>query len=68
MTKRDYSLHTQKKVDESELSWIKEKMIQHKTIEKSFELAQKLSQEAQEIMSDDEDLVNILQTMIKRSY
>lgn len=57
-----------KKVDLQELAWIKEKMNEHKTIEKSFQLAQKLSFEAQEAVKGDEDLVNILETMIKRSY
>ena len=43
-------------------------MNKHKTIEKSFLLASKLSNEAMQAMKDDEDLVSILQTMIKRSY
>jgi len=43
-------------------------MQEHKTIEKSFELAQKLSKEAQEVLVDEEELVAILDTMIKRSY
>jgi len=61
------SLHAKELLSE-DTQWIKEKMQTHKTIEKSFELALKLSNEAMEVMSDDEDLVNILQTMIKRSY
>lgn len=61
------SLHA-KALDEQETLWIKQKMQEHKTIEKSFELAQKLSNEAMITMKDDEQLVNILQTMIKRSY
>ena len=61
------SLHAKSLNDEDTL-WIKEKMQEHKTIEKSFELASKLSNEAMSVMKDDEDLVNILQTMIKRSY
>ncbi|MCK9454351.1 polyprenyl synthetase family protein [Sulfurimonas sp.] len=61
------NLHA-KVLDEQESRWIKEKMQEHKSIEKSFELAQKLSQEAMGVMKDDEQLINILQTMIKRSY
>ena len=61
------SLHT-KKLNDEESSWIKEKMQEHKSVEHSFELAQKLSNEAKVLMSDDADLVAILETMIKRSY
>ncbi|MFA7611089.1 MAG: polyprenyl synthetase family protein [Sulfurimonas sp.] len=61
------NLHA-KVLDEQESRWIKEKMQEHKSIEKSFKLAQKLSQEAMGVMKDDEQLINILQTMIKRSY
>ena len=65
--KRLVALHTVA-LDEQESSWIKQKMQEHKTIEKSFELAQKLSNEAMNAMKDDAELVGILQTMIKRSY
>lgn len=61
------SLHA-KKPTEEELEWMQAKMKEHKTVEKSFELAKQLSDEAKEVMKDDEDLVNILDTMIKRSY
>ena len=57
-----------KKISNEETQWIKQKMAEHKTIEKSFQLAQKLSSEAQEVLSDDKELVAILDTMIKRSY
>jgi len=57
-----------KEISDAEALWIKTKMQEHKTIEKSFQLAQKLSNEAQSVMSEDKDLVNILQTMIQRSY
>jgi octaprenyl-diphosphate synthase len=43
-------------------------MQEHKTIEKSFKLAEELSNEAQKAMSEDIELVMILQAMIKRSY
>ncbi|MBL4730234.1 MAG: polyprenyl synthetase family protein [Sulfurimonas sp.] len=57
-----------KNIDETEVLWIKNKMNEHKTIEKSFKLAQKLSDEAMQAVKDDSALVEILQTMIKRSY
>ena len=57
-----------KKADASETEWIKSQMDVYKTIEKSFALAAKLSNEAKEALREDEDLVNILETMIKRSY
>lgn len=61
------SLHT-KELSKEESNWIKEKMMEHKSVERSFKLAQTLSNEAQEIMSDDAELVSILEAMIKRSY
>jgi len=61
------SLHRQQ-LTLPESQWIQEKMQEHKSVEKSFKLAQKLSNEAQEVMSDDIDLVNILETMMQRSY
>jgi len=57
-----------KSIDENEILWIKEKMKEHKSVEKSFLLAQKLSNEAMNAVKDDAALVEILQTMIKRSY
>jgi len=60
------SSHARQK-DEKEMKWIKSKMDEHKTIEKSFSLAANLSNEAKKAL-DDEDLTNILDTMIKRSY
>ena len=61
------SLHAKNPTPE-ELEWMKAKMQEHKTIEKSFELAKQLSDEAKDVLKEDEDLVNILDTMIKRSY
>ncbi len=61
------SLHA-KELTKEESMWIREKMNQHKTIEKSFELAQRLSNEAKKVMIDDKELVSILDTMIKRSF
>ena len=57
-----------KEIDKDETAWIQEKMSEYKTVEKSFALAQKLSDEAKERVANDEALVNILDTMIKRSY
>jgi len=65
--KRLVSLHAQV-LNEEDTAWIKAKMTEFKTVEKSFELAAKLSNEAMNAMKDDADLVSILQTMIKRSY
>lgn len=65
--KRLLSLHA-KELQKEDAIWIKEMMQQHKSVEKSFELAQKLSNEAMHAVSSDTELVNILQTMIQRSY
>ena len=61
------SLHA-KPTSEEEVLWIKQMMKEHKTVEQSFELAQKLSHEAMQAVKDDNELVAILETMIKRSY
>jgi octaprenyl-diphosphate synthase len=53
--------------NEDQNRWIKSKMDEHQTIEKSFSLAVSLSNEAKKAL-DDEDLTNILDTMTKRSY
>lgn len=57
-----------KKISKKESAWIQEKMQEFHTVEKSFTLAQKLSKEAQNTMSEDPALVLILDTMIQRSY
>jgi octaprenyl-diphosphate synthase len=61
------SLHA-KSISKEDECWIQKKLDQYKTIEKSFSLAQKLSQEAMNCVKDDVELVKILETMIKRSY
>ncbi len=61
------SLHA-KELSLEDSSWIKDKMQEHETIQKSFILATKLSNEAMNAMKDDKELVGILQTMIQRSY
>ncbi len=60
--------HHLKKLDDVESLWIKKKMKEFKTVEKSFELAKKLSNEAMLAVEGDTELVSILETMIKRSY
>ena len=65
--KRLLSLHA-KTLSESDSFWIKQKMQEQKTIEKSFELAVSLSNEAMSAVKNDTELINILQNMIKRSY
>lgn len=65
--KRLESLHA-KVISEDDSFWIKSMMKEHQSIEKSFELAQTLSHEAMQAVKDDKELVEILQTMIKRSY
>ena len=57
-----------KRIDEKETLWIKNMMHTHKSVERSFALAQTLSQEAMQAVCDDKELVSILETMIKRSY
>ncbi|MDD2652509.1 MAG: polyprenyl synthetase family protein [Sulfurimonas sp.] len=61
------ALHA-KVLDKEEALWIKKKMQEHKSIEKSFALAQKLSDEAMQVVKEDAGLIEILETMIKRSY
>jgi len=65
--KKLVTLH-KKTMNEQESVWIKQKMQEHNTIEKSFKLAVKLSNEAMNVMKNDTELVSILKTMIKRSY
>ena len=57
-----------KKLSSEESSWILNKMHKHNSIDKSFELAKKLSDEAKNSIKDDVELISILDTMIKRSY
>jgi len=64
--KRLTSLHA-KKINNEDSLWIKEKMNEYMCIEKSFKLAQKLSNEAMEAIRGDVALENILKTMIQRS-
>ena len=61
------SLHG-KKITEDETLWIKTKMAEYESVEKSFALAVKLSDEAKAAIDGDTELIAILDTMIKRSY
>lgn len=61
------SMHA-KKLDAKQGEWIQMKMAEHKSVERSFTLAQELSNEAKKIMADEQELVDILEAMIKRSY
>jgi octaprenyl-diphosphate synthase len=57
-----------KELSQEDTAWIKKNMQHYQTVEKSFELAKELSNEAQMAIKDDQELVAILETMIKRSY
>lgn len=57
-----------KELTQEQSDWVQSKMKEHQSIERSFALAKALSDEAQEAMSDDVELVAILETMIQRSY
>ena len=57
-----------KELTQDQSEWIQAKMKEHQSIERSFALAKALSDEAQNAMSDDAELVAILETMIQRSY
>ena len=61
------SLHGEK-ITEDETLWIKTEMAKYKSVEKSFALAIKLSDEAKAAIEGDMELIAILDTMIKRSY
>ena len=65
--KKLISFHA-KHIKEDDTLWIKQMMTQYFCIEKSFKEAQKLSNEAKNALSDDAELIAILETMIKRSY
>ncbi|SFV74833.1 Octaprenyl diphosphate synthase / Dimethylallyltransferase / (2E,6E)-farnesyl diphosphate synthase / Geranylgeranyl pyrophosphate synthetase [hydrothermal vent metagenome] len=57
-----------KKLSTKESQWIQDMMQKYHTIEESFQLAQKLSDEAKEAVAGESELINILDTMMKRSY
>ncbi len=61
------SSHKQR-LSPEESAWIKAKMQEHKCIERSYALAQELSNKAIEAVSGDERLVGIIESMMKRSF
>ncbi len=65
--KKLVSFHA-KNITNEESQWIQDKMKEYATIEKSFELAKTLSAEAQSVISQEDELVAILETMIKRKF
>lgn len=61
------SLHLKKPTQQEE-EWLRERFKEYRSIEKSFAVAKKLSDEAALIIKDDVELVEILESMIQRSY
>ncbi len=59
--------HTQT-LSSEESAWIKAKMAEHKSIEKSYMLARELSNEAIKAVSGDTELIGIIEVMMKRSF
>lgn len=61
------SYHKQKLSSEN-AAWIKAKMKEYKSVERSYALAQTLSDKAIAAVSGDERLVGIIESMMKRSF
>lgn len=61
------SYHKQK-LSAEDAAWIKEKMKEHRVVERSYALAQELSQKAVDAVSGDTRLVEIIESMMKRSF
>ena len=61
------SYHKQK-LSSEDAGWIKAKMKEHKSVERSYALAQELSDKAIASVADDERLVAIISSMMKRSF
>ncbi len=59
--------HKQKLSSEN-AAWIKAKMKEHQSVERSYALAQELSDKAIAAVSGDERLVGIIESMMKRSF
>lgn len=57
-----------KQLESADKEWIKEKMQEHRVIEKSYQVAQKLCEEAIASIGEDPKLRSILETVIQRSY
>lgn len=56
------------KLSAENAAWIKEKMQEHKSVERSYALAQELSDKAIAAVAGDERLVGIIESMMKRSF
>jgi len=56
------------KLSPQESAWIQAKMKEHNAVERSYALAQELSNKAVEAVSGDERLVGIIESMMKRSF
>ncbi len=65
--KRLISLHA-KDISQEDKDWIKEMMTKYHSIEKSFKLAKRLTNEAKEIVFNEPKLIDILDNLMKRSY
>ncbi len=57
-----------KTLDAEAISWIKSKMDEHKTVEKSYMLARQLSDEAIKAVEDDAELIGVIEAMMKRRF
>lgn len=56
------------KLSAENAAWIKAKMKEHKSVERSYALAQELSDKAIAAVAGDERLVGIIESMMKRSF
>ncbi len=56
------------KLSPEDAAWIKAKMKEHKSVERSYALAQELSDKAIAAVAEDERLVGIIESMMKRSF
>ena len=57
-----------KPLNDDETAWIKSKIKEHKTVERSYMVARKLSDEAVAAVSGEAELVAIIESMMERSY
>ena len=57
-----------KQMSEDEKRWLLEQFDKHGAIDRAYSVARKLTDEAKEVVSDEIELVEILEKMIKRSH
>ncbi len=57
-----------KVLSSEESAWIRSKMDEHRSIERAYAVARKLSDEAIKSVEGDSELIAIIETMMKRSY